>query len=459
MESNLLNEMLEAVRDGESGLESSIHRSGEGEWPSYFDVTGLAFASMSVAGLEVARLSRAENGVAPAVRIDQRLASLWFSWSLQPEGWEMPSAWDDLAGVYEAKDGWIRLHTNVPAHRAAALSVLDGAVDRASVEAKVSKWAAVELESAVVEAGGCAAAMRSLEEWQAHPQGRAVAGTPLVVWETHGSCAHEESAPEMRRPLSGVRILDLTRILAGPVASRFLAGYGADVLRIDPAEWDEPGVIPEVTLGKRCAGLDLRDAADRATFEHLVGSADVLLHGYRADAMAGLGYDEATLRMLNPKLIDVSLNAYGWAGEWKNRRGFDSLVQMSAGIADFGMKQSGSKQPRPLPVQALDHATGYLLAASVLSGLAQRRRGKVRSAKLSLARVAHLLCTTKDGVEGPEFAALNAEDLDPHVEETDWGPGKRVRWPLQIEGVNFGWAHPAKRLRTAQPQWLGQVLG
>lgn len=453
MASNFLRDMLASVRDGESTVEGKFLVSGAGELPSYFDVTGLAAAAMGAAGLEIARLSCVNGEAPPGVEVDRRLASLWFGWSLRPQGWKLPSAWDDLAGDYEAKDGWIRLHTNVPAHRSAALSVLGRDRDRGAIETEVLNWSAEELESAVVEAGGCAAAMRSLEEWESHPQGIAVAQTPLVVWEQSGSCEPGRKVLDPKRPLAGVRVLDLTRILAGPVGGRFLAAYGADVLRIDPPIWDEPGVIPEVTLGKRCAGLDLRNASDRQTFEKLLASADVFLHGYRADALAGLGYDAETLRAVSPELIDVSLNAYGWAGDWKNRRGFDSLVQMSSGIADHGMKQSGIGSPRPLPVQALDHATGYLLAAAVGSALLQRREGEVRSAKLSLARVAHLLCTSKGISYGLDFPPSTEGELDPRIEDTDWGPAKRVRWPVQIEGVESGWQHPATNLRSASPTW------
>jgi crotonobetainyl-CoA:carnitine CoA-transferase CaiB-like acyl-CoA transferase len=178
-------------------------------------------------------------------------------------------------------------------------------------------------------------------------------------------------------------VLDLTRVLAGPVATRFLAGYGADVLRIDPPGWNEPGVIPEVTLGKRCARLDLTQAADRATFETLLAEADVLVHGYRPAALERLGYSEAYRRQRNPSLIDVALDAYGWTGPLAGRRGFDSLVQMSCGIADHGMRRQGAGKPVPLPVQALDHATGYLIAAAVVRALIARLSdGRVQQARL-----------------------------------------------------------------------------
>jgi len=448
-----LQEMMSSLDGGVSGEGEPIVVEGRGSLPSYFDVTGLATASIGAAGLLLAKLSSRDSDVPPRVCVDQRLASHWFGMALRPSGWELPSVWDDLAGVFQANDGWIRLHTNAPAHRAAALVAVGCDANRAAVEAAVSGWSAEALESAVVAAGGCAAVMRSIEQWHEHPQGRAVAQTPLVLWKHVPIEAKAVDSHDPSHPLAGVRVLDLTRVLAGPVGSRFLAAYGAEVLRIDPPQWDEPGVVPEVTLGKRCAGLDLKNSSDRKIFEGLLRGADVFLHGYWADALAGLGYDDEVLRNLNPDLIDVSLNAYGWAGEWRNRRGFDSLVQMSSGIADLGMKESGTPGPKPLPVQALDHATGYLLAASVLSGLLRRGKGEACSAKLSLARVAHLLIKTRRSEIGSEFAPAADEEIDPRPEETAWGPARRVRWPLEVEETRAAWPYPATRLRSARPEW------
>jgi len=275
-------------------------------------------------------------------------------------------SWDSVAGDYRAKNGWIRLHTNAPHHRARAMAVLGVDEDRDMVARAVAAWDAEALENAIVEARGCAAMMRSFERWAEHPQGAAVAKEPLIIWEERDAITPKPLSSSEQQPLEGLRVLDLTRVLAGPAATRFLAGFGADVLRIDPPDWDETLAVQEMTLGKRCARLDLRNRNDRALFEKLLAEADILVHGYRAEALAGLGYSLDQRRMLNPGLIDVSLNAYGWSGPWSDRRGFDSLVQMSSGIADFGMKKAVADRPFPLPVQALDHATGYLMAAAVL---------------------------------------------------------------------------------------------
>jgi crotonobetainyl-CoA:carnitine CoA-transferase CaiB-like acyl-CoA transferase len=200
--------------------------------------------------------------------------------------------------------------------------------------------------------------------------------------------------PTRTRPLAGLRVLDLTRVIAGPACTQVLAGLGADVLRVDPPGWNEPAVLPLVMAGKRSVRLDAHDAAERGILHGLLTEADVLVHGYRGGAMDGLGLSEAERRHLRPGLIDVTERAYGWSGPWALRRGFDSLVQFSTGIAHLGMTSAGSTQPLSLPVQALDWATGYLAAASVLLGLRQRFDDDQGSSwRLSLARTAHALVT------------------------------------------------------------------
>lgn len=447
------DEILSAFPGSETAAPlPDIRVQGAEELRSWFDVTGLAVASIGVAGGMLARWADPDHP--GTVTVDRRLASLWFGMTLRPDGWRIPSPWDPFAGDYRAKNGWIRLHTNAPHHRAAALAILGGGSDRNELAGKVVQWDADVLEGAIVEAGGCAAAMRGLDAWAAHPQGRAVHSEPLIHWHDHPEVEQQPERKDPSRPLDGIRVLDLTRVLAGPVAGRFLAGYGAEVLRIDPPDWEEPGVVPEVTLGKRCAMLDLTSRDGRAAFENLLASADILLHGYRADALAGLGYDPEQLRRFNPGLIDVSLNAYGWTGPCVNRRGFDSLVQMSSGIAEYGMRMAGADRPQPLPVQALDHATGYLMAAAVLHALSEKATGgHVRSARLSLARVAQLLVASKRPELTGGLSAEKPGDLDPRVEQTHWGPARRIRFPLTIAAVDHDWDHPAGALRSAPPRW------
>ncbi len=425
-----------------------------GALPSTFAVTELASASIGAAGQAVAQLIQQQTGRLPSVSVDRRLASFWFSSSIRPVGWQTPPLWDPVAGDYACTDGWIRLHTNAPHHRAAAERVLGKVNDRAEMANKVATWSAAELEQAIVEANGCAAQMRSWQAWQTHPQGLAVNAEDLVQRQTYETTADKAWLGSVARPLAGIKVLDLTRVLAGPVASRFLAGLGADVLRIDSPTWNEPGVVPEMTLGKRCARLDLKNAEGRQVFESLLKDADILFHGYRADALEQLGYTASQLQKIAPGLIDVSLNAYGWSGPWRNRRGFDSLVQMSSGIADAGMAWKQSDKPVPLPLQALDHATGYLMAASAIQALSERlKSGRGGSARLSLARTAALLVEAGQVPEQPALRAEEPSDQGLVVEQTAWGQAHRLLAPLTISGTPLQWDLPAGELGSHRPQW------
>jgi hypothetical protein len=452
-ESPSMTDLLTSIQ-AELGLPlTPLTFTSSGALPSAFAVTDLACASIAAAGQAVSELLHQQTGRLPGLEVDRRLASFWFSSSIRPLGWKVPPLWDPIAGDYATKDGWIRLHTNAPHHRAAAEAVLGACIDRKSMAAKVSQWARTDLEQAVVDAGGCAAEMRTWEQWQAHPQGLAVNAEPLIQFSAGHTPQNTIWQGSVARPLAGIKVLDLTRVLAGPVASRFLAGLGADVLRIDPPSWNEPGVVPEMTLGKRCARLDLHDQTDRKVFESLLKDADIVLHGYRADALERLGYGAAERQQRIPGLIDVCLNAYGWSGPWQNRRGFDSLVQMSSGIAHAGMLSQQADKPTPLPLQALDHATGYLMAASAIRLLAERlNNGLGGSARLSLARTAKLLIDQGPGSAEP-LRAEDEQDQGMLVEQTPWGPAHRLHVPLKITGTPVQWTLAASELGSHRAQW------
>ncbi len=439
---------------GASATLAALDFAGEGNLPSAYEVTAVASATVAAAALSVAELVGCRTGKLPPVIVDRRLASLWYGWSIQPVGWKLPPSSDPIIGDYPTADGWIRLHTNAPHHHAAAVHVLGCGGSREAVARAVAERRAEELEAAVVASGGCAAEMRTEAAWSAHPQGKAVAAEPLVHMAGMADVGRAEWEIAPAQPLAGIRVLDLTRVLAGPTASRFLAGFGAEVLRIDPPGWDEPGLVPEVTLGKRCARLDLRSPDGRARFERLLSQAHVFLNGYRPGALDGLGYGAAARRALSPGLVDVCLSAYGWTGPWAGRRGFDSLLQMSAGIADTGMRWQKTDRPFPLPVQALDHATGYLMAAAAVRGLTRRLAGgQGTEARLSLARTARLLVDQGRAERLSAFAAETPDDLSPEVEATQWGPARRLRPPVSIAGSPMRWSRPASALGTARAAW------
>jgi CoA-transferase family III len=426
--------------------------------PAIVPVTAAAAAAAATATLAIARLLPAG---APAVTVDGVHAVLAFRGErlLRVNGGPPPPVWDPLAGDYPAATGWVRLHTNYRHHRDAALSALSGLsalpalgvrVDRDAVAAAVARWDAVELEEAITAAGGCAAALRSRSEWRAHPQGMAIAERPLLeVRRQSGGEPEPLPAAVTRvgtwagRPLGGVRVLDLTRVIAGPTAGRVLAAWGADVLRVDPPGFDEmPVLILEATTGKRTTALDLRRPPDRERFDALVRGADVLLTGYRPGAMAGLGYGPRRLAELRPGLVTATLSAYGTTGPWAGRRGFDSLVQLATGLADEARIAAGADHPVPLPAQALDYLTGWLLVTGIAEALRRRATdGGGWHVEATLARTAHWLddLGRTDGLAIPE-------------------PGPEVTDPFMVEltGPLGRTAHVAcpGAIGRHHPQWM-----
>jgi len=442
--------------------------------PSHFDVTGLATSSVAAATLAAAEFLAAGKGTRPLpVTADSRQACAAFAAEglFTPVGWDLPDIWDPIAGNYQAQDRWIRLHTNYAYHRAVVERVL-GAQERESVRAAVAGWKAGDLETAVVEAGGCAAVMRTREDWLASPAGAATARAPLVSAAARRLPAGTGAPGRAggaggRAPYSGVRVLDLTRVIAGPVGTRFLAAYGADVLRVDPPGFAEvPALLPETTAGKRTAALDLRTADGRAAFEGLVATADVLVTGLRANALARLGYDDGALAALNPALIVASLDAYGWDGPWRDRRGFDSLVQMSAGIAAAGAAAAGAAaagadKPVPLPVQALDHGCGYLIAAAVGRALTRRlTESVVDRIRVSLIGTANLLWSLpRPGDLGDQPPMPKLTDFRLVDTHTEWGPARRVLVPGKIAGVDAEWRVEAGPLGRHRPAWAESQAG
>lgn len=421
--------------------------------PSRFDVDGLAALSVGAAAAALAQFAAARNdSEALPVHLDARQASAAFVCEklIEPDGWEIPAPWDPIAGDYAIGDRWIRLHTNYSNHREAALGVLGCENDRESVAAALAGWDPDQLETEIVEAGGCAAVMRTRAEWLASEAGAASAAEPIVRAQEHEVGYAGSGAAEL--PLAGIRVLDLTRVIAGPVCTRFLAAYGADVLRVDPPGFAEvEALLPETTAGKRCAALDLAAPAGRKVFADLIEEADVIVSGLRPGALDRLGLGAEELAAINPSLINARIDAYGWQGPWRRRRGFDSLVQMSCGIAatDAG--------PDPLPAQALDHATGYLMAAAIGHALARRERlGAVAQISCSLVGTANLLLAMEPPA-GPDGMPEQLGALDTELTITEWGPASQVPVPNAIIGVEPRFGVGAGPLGRHEPRWIDRV--
>jgi peptidoglycan hydrolase-like protein with peptidoglycan-binding domain len=344
-----------------------------------YDVLGFAVGAVREALQAAAELAVARGRPAPAVGLetDQVVAAFESERRLSAPGLEGLSGFAELSRFAATADGWIRLHGNYPHHRAALLRVLGDEDPIGAARA----WRGLELEAAIVAQGGCAAAVRTAQEWIATPQGQAVVAEPVRV--VAGGAPPLPPIGDL--PASGIRVLDLTRVIAGPVGTRYLAALGADVLRIDPPAMPElPLQIADGGLGKRLVTRDLR--AEPLRPDELA-RYDVLVHGYRPGALAALGLSSDALALAHPHLTVVQLSAWGTSGPWGTRRGFDSLVQAASGIAHALRGPDGA--PGALEVQALDHATGYRIAAAALRGLARRARSEgAEHAQLALAQAA-----------------------------------------------------------------------
>jgi hypothetical protein len=404
------------------------------------DVDGLAVDAVGTALLAAAELAEARGLGRPAVSLSAEHVAVSFTSERHALVGGKPSGagFAPLSRMVPCADGWARTHANYPHHEAALRRALEIGADVAELEAAAASMRATDLETAIVTAGGCAAALRTEAEWRAHPAGASLAAEPGVVQPQAEEVRVERAgAAGAARPAAGVRVLDLTRVIAGPVAGRTLAALGAEVLRIDPPGLPE---LPEAHLdtgpGKRTALLDLADAERR---EALLAGADVLLTGYRPGALDRFGLDR------HPHLVHVSLSAWGTRGPWAGRRGFDSLVQVATGIAVACAAPDGT--PGVLPAQALDHGTGHLMAAAALRGLASRERGEpVRATQLSLARTAAELLARPRRDEP-------ARRPDPDRFRVAFGDVSLIAPPGALDGEPLCWAHGPRPLGGDSARW------
>ncbi|MFK0120999.1 CoA transferase [Streptomyces sp. NPDC090994] len=429
-----------------------------GGLPARLPVMELARATVAVCSLAAAELTslRTRRPV-PRVRVnDEAVAAAFLSDRLVRVDGRAWSAFAPLSRFWRTADGWVRTHANYPHHRARLLAALgvpgdagEEAVD--AVARAVAGRTALEVEEAVYAAGGLAVAVRGPGEWAGTEQGALVAERPLLT------TARLDDAPRRvlagaALPCAGLRVLDLTRVLAGPVATRTLALLGADVLRIDAPHLPESQEAHNDTgMGKRSATLDLADPTGRRVFEALLDEADVVVTGYRPGALDRFGLSPEALAERRPGLVIAQLCAWGQYGPWHERRGFDSLVQAATGIARL---EGSPDAPGALPAQALDHGTGYLLAAGVLRALTeQHRTGGTRLVRLALARTAHWLLHDLAPAPGEE----DGFDAGRRLTETD-SPMGRLRHalpPVAYDGGPVNWGRPPGLWGADAPVWGG----
>jgi len=456
----VLAELWRAGGQPEAALDSIELTGAEPVLPSSFAVGVAAQATIAAAALAAAELWRQRTGRRQGVSVDMRDAAVEFRSEryLRVEGKRVWEGWDKIAGLYRCGDGrWVRLHTNLPHHRAGMLALLGCDYDRAAVQRALDGWQAERLETAAAEAGLVATACRSFAEWDAHEQGRAIAGLPLFRIDRIGD-APPIALPAGDRPLAGVKVLDLTRVIAGPVCGRTLAAHGADVLLVSASHLPQmqPLVI-DTGRGKLSTFVDLRDAGGREALAALLRDADILVQGYRPGAISAHGFGPQDAARIRPGIIYVSLCAYGQEGPWARRRGFDSLVQNASGLNVAEAEAAGAGEPKPLPSQALDHATGHLMAFAAMSALARRaRQGGSWHVRASLAQTGYWLRRLGriDGLACPD---PGFEDVRDRLDESASGFGRltAVRHAAVMTETPPGWVRPSVPLGTHRPAWPG----
>jgi crotonobetainyl-CoA:carnitine CoA-transferase CaiB-like acyl-CoA transferase len=438
---------------------------------SRFAIGEAAQAAVAAATLAASSLGalRQPTQAARTVRVDAAHALAECTGFFTVDG-RRPDAWAPVSGLYpcgEAVDepGWVRIHANFAHHRDGALALLGlppGEHTTADqVRAALRHWRALDVEAQAAARGLVIAAMRTRDEWLAHPQQAVVAAQPLVAVTALDA---ERPAPPLAwpaladgaPPLQGLRVLDLTRILAGPVAARTLAAHGAEVLMINGPHLPNIEAIADVSRGKRSALLDLRTAGGRDGLHALAAGAHVFLQGYRPGSFDALGFSAQSLARERPGLVVASLSAYGRDGPWADRRGFDSLVQTVSGMNHAEAQAFGQHKPRALPVQILDYCAGFLLAFGIQAALRrQQLAGGSWHVQVNLARVAEWLWQLGPrDVRRPD-AAIGQGSLAPHLETLDSGFGRlrAVRHSGVIAGIAPSWPHPSAPPGSSRAEW------
>lgn len=425
--------------------------------PSSFAVGTAAQSTMAAAALAACELGHLRGTGRQQVGVDMLHAALecigWFSLDGQ-----VPDQWDAFSGLYRCADGWVRVHANFAHHRDGALRLmkLDPATaTRADAEAAMATWRARDFEDAAAAAGLVATALRRFDEWDATPQGQAVAAQPLFTIERIGDAPPLALPPlrEDERPLSGLRVLDLTRVLAGPVGGRALAAYGADVMLVNSPHLPNISAIADTSRGKLSAHADLRTEEGRAALQRLVADAHVFVQGYRPGGLEALGFGPAALAEQRPGIVCVSLSAYGTQGPWASRRGFDSLVQTAMGFNHAEGEAAGDGKPKPLPMQILDEATGYLIAFGAAAALwRQQREGGSWQVRVSLAQTGHWL---RGLGRVPGGLSIAKPGLAPYVETTASGFGElaALRHGAMLQRTPAAWPRPSMPPGSHAARW------
>ena len=427
-------------------------------FPSSFAVGAAAQASMAAAAGMAALTGSLRGLPKQSVSVDMMEAAIECTGHFTLDGKATPK-FAELSGLYLCRDGWLRIHANFDHHRDAALTVLGLTpgpdTPRADVEQQALNWNKQSLEDAIVDNNGACAAVRTFTEWDALPQAQAVAKLPLVEITKTGDAKPEtlESLSKKQQPLTGVRVLDLTRILAGPVCGRTLAAYGADVMLVNSPELPNIDSIIETSRGKRSTHLNLQQAADKEKLHQLIAGAHVFVQGYRPGSLAALGLTPEALAAEYPGIVYTSLSAYGRTGPWSTRRGYDSLLQSASGINMAEAQAKDTDIPTALPMQILDYATGFLMAFGTQVALQkQLTEGGSWHVQVSLARTSHWLRSL-----GQSNAMLDCSQPDPQQYlqkyNSSYGNLQALPHPPRFSHTPVRWIRPSEPPGTHPATW------
>lgn len=442
-----------------SALDAATLTGREPILPSSFRVGAASQVTIAAAGLAAAEIWKARSGEAQGISVDMMHAAVECRSEryLRVDDKPPPPAWDAIAGVYKTGDGrFVRLHTNFPHHRDNVCKVLACKPERDDVQRALMQWKAEAFETDAY-AGGCVVSMmRSHDEWLATSQAQALEPLPLIQIEKIGEAA-PRPWPAGDRPLAGLRVLDLSRVIAGPVAGRTWAAHGADVMLISSPNLPSiPWLVIDTGRGKLTSFADLKTEQGRNVLRDLLASADIFSQGYRPQSIAALGFSAEDAARISPGIVYVSMCAYGHAGPWAGRRGFDSLVQTSTGFNHAEGKAAGIDGPKELPMQILDHATGYLMAfGAMMARLRQAREGGSWHVKVSLAQTGRWLWNLGRLDDGLAAADLTADQILPFIEQSASGFGalRGVRHAAVMSATPALWRRPAMPLGSHEPMW------
>jgi crotonobetainyl-CoA:carnitine CoA-transferase CaiB-like acyl-CoA transferase len=416
-------------------------------------------------GVAVTDIHEMKTGRRQKVAIDVRHAAATCQSSKLMKRREPDGSWRGLDSPFMAhmrsitqpwrtRDGrWYLPHFNLPHLHDRVIGVLKCESSPDAVARAVAQWDAHDLEEAVAAARACGSIVRSHAEWLQHPQGKVLAGRPLVDIARIGE-SDPIPFPAGGRPLSGIRVLDLTRILAGPICARTLAEHGADVLMVAAKHLPQvPEHVMDTSHGKRSCFLDLNRAGDRDTIRRLIGQADVFSQGYRPGIMDRFGLSPEELARERPGIIYVSISCYGHGGPFSDRGGWEQIAQCATGIC----LDNGEERPKLLPASACDYTTGYNGAYGVLLALARRaREGGSYHVRVSLCRSGMYLYQ-QGHVQYPRpDLGLSEAELDSIMIETTGGHGtlKHLAPVLRLSETRPHWERPSPVLGSSAPAWL-----